>query len=98
MEQLTKEQILEAIYEANPDVTRILENIDEAKYDFVDEEDIEEHGDLYEAYNEVGRGEAESAILQDILLPYKGQECLKDLDTYCEIWDDLCGTWDISTN
>lgn len=74
----------------------IHERISEAMYDYVDDSDIEEHGDIYEAYSELGRGEAESAILRDVLAPFEKGGC--ELDWYCEVWDALCEEWNISTN
>ncbi len=75
--------------------TAIFNMITEQMYEYVDEEEIEEYGGLYDAYEELGRGEAESTILRQII-----NEVSHDLtiDEYCEISDTLCDIWGISTN
>ena len=69
--------------------------IDEEMIEWVDEEDIEEHGSLYDAYSEVGRGEAERNVLDTII---KGNPVPLNTDEYCEVMDTLCEIWGININ
>lgn len=72
------DKILEKI-KAEYSEDRVAEMIQEAKYDFIDAEDIEEYGDIDEAYLELGRGEAEAQVVNEIIkttlagMPFIGQ-------------------------
>ena len=77
------------------DETVIHEMISEQIYEYIDEDDIEEHGSAEDAYSELGRGEAESDILQQII---DGCGVELDIIEFCEVHDTLCEIWMISTN
>lgn len=73
----------------------IYEMITEQKHDYIDLDDIEEHGSVDDAYDEVGRGEAESDILNQVI---DGCGIELSTDEYCEVNDTLCEIWMISTS
>lgn len=93
---MTANKIFEAISKKYSE-DGVRERIDEAMYDYVDSDTVEEEydGDVYECYMETGRGEAESQVLTAILAPYKEQV---SSDIYCEVWDKLEEEWSISTD
>jgi hypothetical protein len=52
--------------EENYDEETLVSSVDEAMYDFLDDDWEEEYSDAYEAYAETGRGEAESQVTTSI--------------------------------
>lgn len=91
---MTKEEIIDRClndYTEDEILERIAENI----HNYIDDDDMEDYEDFYEAYSELGRGEAESDVLRLVLKPFEGNI---DTDLYCEVWDALCEEWTISTN
>jgi len=88
---MTKDDIIKEILR-NHTEEDVLIDIGEAKYNFIDTDDMREYDDIDEAYIDLGRGEAESEVLMGILSGY-----IIDTDTYLDIWDTLCEEWDIST-
>ena len=45
----------------------VCQRVDEQINEYVDEDEIEEYGSGYDAYMEVGRGEAEADVLNELL-------------------------------
>lgn len=92
---MTKEELIQRFLNDYTE-DEILERVQEAKWNYIDQEDLEEYDDdLDEAYMELGRGEAESQVLQEVMSPLDGN-C--EIDLYCEIHDALCDAWNLSTN
>lgn len=89
---MTNEEITKEILDNNPEDS-IHDEISESIHDFIDEDDIEEHGSAEEAYLELGRGEAESQVLQRLINPYD-----LSVDDYCEVHDALCDEWCLTTD
>lgn len=91
---MTTRDIVTKITEKYPEDT-ILLMITEQMHEYIDEDETEEYGGLYDAYSELGRGEAESDIIREVI-----GEIDPDLavDQYCEVSDTLCEIWGISTN
>jgi hypothetical protein len=63
--QLTEESIKNYL-EKNYQEDSIVSDVDEAKFDFLDEDWEEEFEDEHEAYLETGRGEAEAQVRMQI--------------------------------
>ena len=63
--QLTEESIKNYL-EKNYQEDSIISDVDEAKFDFLDEDWEEEFDDEHEAYMETGRGEAEAQVRMQI--------------------------------
>lgn len=74
----------------------IFEMISEQMCEYINEDDLDDYdGDLYEAYSELGRGEAESDILRRVIYEVDND---MHADLYCMVSDTLCEIWGISTD
>ena len=91
--QKTRLAVHSIVDQNDEDVVR--EMIDEEMMEWVEEDEIEEHGSLYDAYSEVGRGEAENVVLSGLI---KGCGIKLNTDEYCEVMDTLCEIWGIYLN
>lgn len=65
MATITKDQVISFIKE-NYNEEYIIQSIDEAKPNYLDEDWMDEFEDEEEAYQETGRGEAESEVRTEI--------------------------------
>jgi hypothetical protein len=94
MEEMTVREVVTDITKTwdEADVRGLL---DEEMMEWVDEDDVEEHGSVYDAYCEVGRGEAERVVLEGLI---KGTGVELTTDQYCEVMDTLCEIWGIYLN
>ena len=62
-------------------------DVDEAKYDFIDVGWEDEFEDIYEAYEETGRDEAESQTLDNLIRNHGGSDL--STDDHCKILEEL---------
>ena len=71
--------------------------IQEMKYDYVDEDWENEFGDFEEAYIEVGRCAAESAVVNSLVRAAGAEWGMDedDLDTHCAVFDMVIEEFDI---
>jgi hypothetical protein len=82
------------------DEAEISEKIDECMPNYIDEDWATEFDDIYEAYDEQGRGEAESQVLGE-LIREAAQACCRTVpigDEYCDLFDKLAEHWNITTD
>lgn len=90
--------IFDYIVENNTEAD-VLERIDEAIPDYLDDDWETEFDDVHEAYGETGRGEAESQILHELidagvrefLMPISDDQC-------CDLFDKLRDHWSLTTH
>lgn len=75
----------------------IHEQIQEMKHEYVDDDWEEEFGDFEEAYSEVGRCAAESAIVNSLVRAAGAKFCMDedDVDTHCAVFDMVIEEFDI---
>ena len=69
------------------------QDVAERMHDWVDDDDVEEYGSVEEAYEEIGRGSAESAVLHNLIVGYN-----LNTDDYCIVFDALKEEWSLNTN
>lgn len=90
---MTNEEIINQLIREHQNED-IYNQIEENMYNYIDQSDIDDFdGDMYAAYSELGRGEAESQLIQELLSPFD-----LSVDDYCEVSDALCEEWSISTD
>ncbi len=90
-------KILDYIIEENNE-TNIHEQIQDLKTEFIDDGWEDEYEDLDEAYDETGRGGAESQVVNTLIRTACKTLNVKEPDTdpYCEIYDALCEEFNVS--
>lgn len=75
--------------------TETVEKIDELKHEFVDDDWLDDFDNLHEAYDEQGRGQAESQAVQELIK--REYPKIKD-DELVQLMDQLADLWFISYN
>ncbi len=99
--EATKESVEEYL-RTNYTEDGLTHNVEEAKYNYIDDGWEEEYEDEYEAYQETGRGEAESEVSTGIQ-----DEILKELNlTHDEyhakvgehVWDTISSVYEFLDN
>ena len=90
--------LFEYIIKHHPEV-EVFELIDDAMHDYIDSDWEDEFDNINEAYEETGRGEAESHVLGD-LIRKAVKSCKTEIsdDQYCELFDRLAEQWCLNTN
>ena len=83
---------------ANNTEDDVKRRIDAAIPDFVGPGWEDEFDDIFEAYAEQGRGEAESQVLKEIIESASQSQGLTDLttDQYCEVFNKLTNEWGLT--
>jgi hypothetical protein len=78
----------------------VMEMIDEAIPDYLDDDWETEFDDISEAYSETGRGEAESQVLRSLIEAGTKEFLVPALtnDQYCDLFDKLAEHWNITTD
>jgi hypothetical protein len=94
MEEMTVREVVETITKNN-DEADVRGLIDEEMMEWVDDGWEDEFDDLYEAYTEQGRGEAERVVLEQLI---KDTGVELNTDQHCEVMDTLCEIWGIYLN
>ena len=74
------------------DSVDVVTKLDEEILNWVDDDWEDEHDNEYDWYSSYGRGEAEGAILEEMIATYnnqhnKGKEL--DFDTHCRVYERL---------
>jgi hypothetical protein len=95
--EATKESVIEYLKKEYDEDT-LRGSVDEAIYNYLDDDWEEEYDDEHEAYQETGRGEAESEVITEIQ-----NHILKELglthEEYCEtigqdVWETITEVYD----
>lgn len=77
----------------------IVSKIDETIPEYLDPDWEDDFGDIYEAYVETGRGEAESQVINEIIEEFglsTENRSISDTDLYLEIYDYIKEKYDIN--
>jgi hypothetical protein len=79
----------------------IHELVDEAMLDFIDSDWEDDFDDIYEAYEETGRGQAELVAIAEAIRKGRADLDLTDdmsVDEYSYLYDALAAEWNLTTN
>lgn len=81
------------------DETTIHERVSEAIHDYIDDGWEDEYDDIHEAYQETGRGEADSQVLNEVLSTWQNDNGVElSLDDFCDVFERLADEWCLTTN
>jgi hypothetical protein len=72
-------------------------SIEDSMYDYVDDGWEDDFDDIFEAYDETGRGAADSQVLNELI---RAATDGKDIpaEEYCELFDRLAEHWNLTTD
>ena len=91
----TKEEIYEKIIKNDNNID-VFGKVDEAIPDFLNSDWEDEFEDIYEAYEEQGRGEAESQVLREVMAIYGASDL--DIDEYVDLLEEVAEYYGLSLN
>jgi len=89
---MNKSEVLQRVKDRESEV---METIDDLKGDYLDSDWEYEFDDIHEAYEEQGRGQAESQAVQEAV--YFEDPDISD-DDLCWVMDEIASEWCISYN
>lgn len=92
---MTIKQITAAISSKYPE-DQIHSLVDELIPEYLDDNWKDEFDDIFEAYSETGRGEAESDILNSVIREHLAETNIElSTDDFCKLFDNLKELWEI---